>query len=98
MRLFSPGKIGSQRMPNRLVFLPHYTAIEIDDNMINAEYINYFAERAKGGTGLLIIDSHAVTTTAAMATKYIHAFDPQVVEGYRKMSWKRMKYLHRRSS
>ncbi len=83
--LFSPAKIGSVKIPNRLVFLPHYAAIENNDNMIHETYINYFVERAKGGTGLIIIDSHAVTPAAKMANKYIHAFDPKIVEGYRRI-------------
>lgn len=84
--LFTPGRIGNVKIPNRIVFLPHYTAIENDDNTIQDAYINYFAERAKGGTGLLIIDSQAVTFSAKMATKYIHAYEERVIPGYRKMS------------
>ena len=66
--------------------------MENTDNTIQDTYINYFAERAKGGMALLIIESHAGTLSAKMAPKYIHAFEERVIPGYRKMSAEAHKY------
>ena len=84
--LFSPGKIGSVRISNKIVFLPHFTGIETNDATIKDTHINYFVERAKGGTGLLIIDSHAVHPLGKMSPKYIEAWDKKVVPGYKRLS------------
>ncbi len=90
--LFSPGKIGPVKIPNRIVFLPHYTGIETDDATIKYTHINYFVERAKGGVGLLIIDSHAVHPLGKMCPKYIEAWDRKVIPGYRRLSAEVHKY------
>ena len=90
--LFSPGKIGTVSIPNRIVFLPHYCGLETDDGTITQQHIDYFAERAKGGVGLLIINSHAVHPLGKMSVKYIEAWDPKVLHGYRELSSEIHKY------
>ena len=90
--LFSPVKIGSVKILNRIVFLPHYTSLETDDSTIKEVHLRYFAERAKGGTGLLIVDSHAVHPLGKMAPKYIEAYDKKVIPGYRRLSEEVHKY------
>ncbi len=84
--LFTPAKIGTVSLSNRIVFLPHYCGLETDDGTIKKSHIDYFVERAKGGAGLLIIDSHAVHSLGKMSVKYIEAWDPKVLQGYRKLS------------
>jgi len=90
--LFSPVKIGSVKIPNRIVFLPHYTSLETDDGTLKEVHIRYFTERAKGGCGLLIINSQAVHPLGKMASKYIEAYDKKVIPGYRKLSEEVHKY------
>lgn len=73
--LLSPGKIGGVEIPNRIVFNPHYTAIENTDCTMQEPALRYYEERAKGGTGLLIVNSQAVTHYGKMSQKYIEAWD-----------------------
>jgi mycofactocin system FadH/OYE family oxidoreductase 2 len=84
--LLSPGRIGSVQVRNRIVFLPHYPAFETDDGTITDTYVHYYAERAKGGAGLLITESFAVHPLGKTASKNLEAWDPKVLPGYRRMS------------
>lgn len=51
--LFKKGQIGSMTVPNRIVMAPMGTKSD-PDGEFNERDINYFVERAKGGTGLII--------------------------------------------
>ena len=51
--LFSPLRIGSTEVRNRVVFLPHGTRFE-ENGLPGERETYYYAERAKGGTGLII--------------------------------------------
>ena len=90
--LVSLVKIGSVKMLNRIVFLPHYTSLETDDGTIKEVHIRYFAERAKGGTGLLIMDSQAIHRLGKESIKTIEAYDKKVIPGYRRLSEEVHKY------
>jgi len=50
-QLFSPGKIGSVKIPNRIVFLPCHTVL---GKTFGKHHSDYYTERAKGGTRLII--------------------------------------------
>lgn len=49
--LFSPLKIGSVVIPNRLHFAPHMTNYA-ENNLISDQHIHYYLERTKGGADL----------------------------------------------
>ncbi|MGI6649821.1 MAG: FAD-dependent oxidoreductase [Bacillota bacterium] len=53
--LFQPGKIDKVVTRNRLVMLPLSTGYSEPDGTVGDRMINFFAERAKGGVGLIII-------------------------------------------
>ena len=57
--LFSPIKIGSKTVKNRIVSTGHQTGYAAD-NMITDRYIAYHRERAKGGAGLMLIGPLAI--------------------------------------
>ena len=57
--LFSPIKIGKVTLRNRIVFLPHGNSFAVQD--LPGERVRYyFAERAKGGVGLIIYGAQFV--------------------------------------
>lgn len=60
-KLFEKGKIGSMKLKNRIVMGPMGTTGEADGGY-NISAINYFAERAKGGTGLIITGANIAST------------------------------------
>lgn len=53
-KLFSPMKIGPVEIKNRTVMAPMGVCLEPDVNRITDRYVHYFAERAKGGFGLIV--------------------------------------------
>ncbi len=58
--LFRPGKIGKREVRNRIVMLPLSTNFPNENGGVTTELIDYYAERAKGGAGLIIVEGAAV--------------------------------------
>lgn len=50
--LFSPFKLGHVALRNRIVSTPHNTHFG-SDGYVTQRYVDYYAEKAKGGAGLL---------------------------------------------
>jgi 2,4-dienoyl-CoA reductase-like NADH-dependent reductase (Old Yellow Enzyme family)/thioredoxin reductase len=58
--LFSPMKIGTCEIPNRLVVPAMVMNYCTHDGMITDQYVAYMEEKAKGGWGLLITEDYCV--------------------------------------
>ncbi|MBQ6524883.1 MAG: FAD-dependent oxidoreductase [Atopobiaceae bacterium] len=58
--LFSPMKIGTCEIPNRLVVPAMVMNLCTYDGMVTDQYIAYMEEKAKGGFGLLITEDYCV--------------------------------------
>lgn len=54
--LFSPLRIGTLDLPNRVVMAPMSSALATADGRVSDRQIAYFRERARGGTGLIIVE------------------------------------------
>ena len=54
--LFTPGKIGEMEVKNRFILAPMFVGSADPDGFITQRTINYYAERAKGGVGLAIVE------------------------------------------
>jgi 2,4-dienoyl-CoA reductase-like NADH-dependent reductase (Old Yellow Enzyme family) len=68
--LFTPGKILNVDIKNRFVFLPHWSGVS--SNGMPTEYTaDYYVERAKGGAGLVILESMAAHPKGQMGPGYI---------------------------
>lgn len=80
-RLLSPFAIGDVALRNRAVFQPHFTALGGLDGMPSADHVAYHEERARGGVGLIILESMAIHPTGKMSRRFINAWDPAVVPG-----------------
>ena len=83
--LFSPLKIGGITVRNRIVFSAHLTNFA-EDFMPSDRHAYYYRERARGGVGLIITEEHSTHPTDHPYEKLIHAFNPAVIPGYRKMT------------
>jgi 2,4-dienoyl-CoA reductase-like NADH-dependent reductase (Old Yellow Enzyme family) len=83
--LFTPIKIGSTIIPNRIVFAAHLTNLA-EDNLPGPRLAHYYAERARGGCGLIITEEQSVHPSDWAYQKLIHGFDPRVIPGYRRMT------------
>ena len=58
--LFSEGKIGNFNVKNRIVMLPMARQFQGFNGEVTQKTIDYYAERAKGGVGLIIVGSTRV--------------------------------------
>ena len=58
--LFMPIKVGKEELRNRIVMLALTTGYNEPDNTVGDRIINFYAERAKGGVGLIIVPFTAV--------------------------------------
>lgn len=67
-RLFTPFYIGKMKVKNRIVMSPMGLNAAHMDGTIDNDEINYFEERARGGTGLIIIGCQFLTKELAQGS------------------------------
>jgi len=84
--LFSPLRVGSLTVANRIVFSAHLTNYATQSGMPSAQHAAYYEARAAGGAGMIITEEHSVHPTDWPYEKMIHAFRPDVVDGYRRIT------------
>lgn len=80
--LFSPLKLGSVTVKNRIAFSAHLTRFG-DKGLPSEQHAYYWAERAKGGCGLVITEEQSVHPSDMTYDRMIDAFEPAVVPRYR---------------
>jgi 2,4-dienoyl-CoA reductase-like NADH-dependent reductase (Old Yellow Enzyme family)/thioredoxin reductase len=56
-RLFEPGAMGTLQLRNRIVFPPIVTRYMTKGGAVSDQLIRYYAERAKGGAGLIVLEA-----------------------------------------
>jgi 2,4-dienoyl-CoA reductase (NADPH2) len=83
--LFTPIKIGGLTVQNRIVFSAHLTNYA-EQYMPSERHAYYYRERARGGAGLIITEEHSTHPTDHPYEKLIHAFNPNVIPGYRRIT------------
>jgi 2,4-dienoyl-CoA reductase-like NADH-dependent reductase (Old Yellow Enzyme family)/thioredoxin reductase len=69
-----------------MVFQPHFTALGSLDGMPTDDLAAYHEERARGGVGLIVTESHAIHPTGKMSRRFINAWDPAIVPGMAKVA------------
>jgi mycofactocin system FadH/OYE family oxidoreductase 2 len=84
--LFTPLRLGPVTVPNRIVFSAHLTNYATQDGMPSDQHVAYYEARAAGGAGLIITEEHSVHPTDWPYEKMIHAFRPEVLDGYRRIT------------
>jgi hypothetical protein len=81
--MFSPLAIRGVLLRNRKVFQPHLAALGHPDGAPSDGHVAYHKDRARGGVGLIVIESQAVHPTGKMSRKFINAWDPAVIPALR---------------
>lgn len=77
--LLSPLNAGRLQMKNRTVFPGHQTLYS-DKAVIGEKMIGYYAERARGGVGAIIIEGAAVHDTTMKFPNYLAAHRPEITK------------------
>jgi 2,4-dienoyl-CoA reductase-like NADH-dependent reductase (Old Yellow Enzyme family)/thioredoxin reductase len=81
--LFTPGRVGNIEIRNRIVMLPMTMGYSEADGTVGERFITYFAERAKGGAGLIIIPFTPLYAGSHMAPG---VFDDRYLPGIRRLT------------
>ncbi|MHB8072428.1 oxidoreductase [Desulfosporosinus fructosivorans] len=82
--LFSPIKLGKVELRNRVVFLPHLTMYGTRAGLESEYSHNYYAERAKGGAGLIIHGCNCSHPMGHLINVEVSAYDEENIPLYRK--------------
>ncbi len=85
--LFSPIKIGSCELKNRLTTAPMDTSYADEvTGEVTERYAKYYAERAKGGFGLIITEYNAVEQKGKGSPGEVGIWSDSLIPGHRRMT------------
>ena len=86
-RLYTPVRVGSIELPNRLIMAAMETGFCNDtDSLINDGIIEYFRLRAKGHPGLIIVGGGMIDPDNRAIKDMINICDDSAVEGLRRLT------------
>lgn len=84
--LFSPMRIGTCEIPNRLVVPAMVMNYCTHDGMITDQYVAYMEEKAKGGWGLIITEDYCVQPTGKGYSRIPGLWKDEHVESSRRVT------------
>jgi 2,4-dienoyl-CoA reductase-like NADH-dependent reductase (Old Yellow Enzyme family)/thioredoxin reductase len=82
-RLFESGRMGSLELKNRIIFPPIVTRLMSEEGGISDRLIDYYAERAKGGAGLIVIEASYPRSSGYPGRIYLN--DDKFIPGLRRL-------------
>jgi 2,4-dienoyl-CoA reductase (NADPH2) len=85
-RLFSPIRIGTLELPNRLVMSPMTTGYAGRDLLPSPRLLAYLEARARGGVGLITLEACSVDRRHREVPRSMHFSDDSVIEAHRSLS------------
>ncbi len=83
--LFSSVAIGALRLTNRVVFPPMATRFA-QDECVTERLVQHYADRARGGAGLIIVEGTAVSADGQAWPSSLCIFDDRHVEGLARLA------------
>lgn len=84
-KLFTPGKVGSLELPNRIVFAATSSELADQDGFVGDDLVEYYAERARGGAGLLVLEATYVEQEGKRLHHNAMLHDDCYIPGLRKV-------------
>ncbi len=82
-KLFEPGSIGNLGLRNRIVFPPIITRFMTEKGEISDRLINYYAERARGGAAMVVIEASYPRASGYPGRIYLN--DDKFIPGLRRL-------------
>ncbi len=80
--LFSPIKIGTMEVKNRIVLPPMHMGYGALDGSVSERYCDYYGARAKGGAGLIITEAAAVNINRKYGLVPLGLFNDEVIPSW----------------
>lgn len=84
-RLFEPVKLRHKTLRNRIVFGAH-TANMAEDGLPGPRHVGYYAERAMGGAGMIVVEPVPVHPAAVLTRGNFRPSDDAVIPHFRKVT------------
>jgi len=84
--LFSPIKIGTVEVKNRIVMPPMGTGFGTADGTVTERSLNYYEARAKGGVGLVIVEVTNVNAVRTYGINTLGLFDDKQILSWRELA------------
>ncbi|MGP1394206.1 MAG: oxidoreductase [Inquilinaceae bacterium] len=83
--LTSPMRLGPKTARNRVWMLAHATLL-VKDHLFTDAHVAYYVARARGGVGVITMEAMAAHPTTQPYKGKAFAFDPRMVDQYRKIA------------
>ena len=77
--LFSPLRIGPAELPCRIVSASHQTTL-VEDHLPTEDFVAYQEARARGGTGLIVMEAVAVAPSGLLTAHTLGGYLDEIVE------------------
>jgi 2,4-dienoyl-CoA reductase-like NADH-dependent reductase (Old Yellow Enzyme family)/thioredoxin reductase len=77
-RLFSPLRVGPVEVPNRIVSTAHQTTL-VHEHLPTEDLVAYHEARARGGTGLIVLEATAVHPSGLLTPHTLAGYRPEIV-------------------
>jgi len=84
--LFKPLTVKNLKLRNRIVMPPMGTNFATENGDVTERMINYYAERAKGGAGLIIVEITGIDPTAKCVPNELMADTDERIPGLRRLA------------
>ena len=84
--LFTPGKIGSMEVKNRIVMPPMGTGYHDPGGYVSQRFIDYLEARAQGGVGLIIIEVTAPSVACNVFNYQLTLGDDSYIPGLKQLA------------
>jgi 2,4-dienoyl-CoA reductase (NADPH2) len=85
-KLFSPMRLGSMELRNRLVMSPMTTDYAGDDQLPTPRLLDYLEARARGGVGLVTVEACSVDARQREVLHSMHFGDDAVISHHRELT------------
>jgi 2,4-dienoyl-CoA reductase-like NADH-dependent reductase (Old Yellow Enzyme family)/thioredoxin reductase len=81
-KLFEPAQIGKMNLRNRIVMPPMVVNFANSDGSVSEGTKAYYAERAKGGVGLIIVEATAVARSGRSSPLQLSLYKDDFISGF----------------
>ncbi len=86
MQILTPIQFAGMTAQNRAVMAPMVTNFATPENKVSDKQITYYAERAKGGIGTIIVEAAAVHAGARAFLQQVGIYGDHLIDGLEKLS------------
>lgn len=84
-KLFSPGRIGTLEIPNRMV-MPAMVTCYAEGHYVSQRLINYLEARARGGVGMIIQEFATVDPLGPIVPNQVGVYEDDCIPGLQRMA------------